>query len=140
MIKSKYTILDHTADFGIKVTGTDQKDLFANAALAMYDCIADSTFLAGDNTAAIRIEGADKCDLMVNWLRELLYLWNGRSMLIRTIHIPSISENQLSASVTYDVFDPDIHKIKNEIKAVTYHQISVEQTANGWESRIIFDV
>ncbi|MBW1985471.1 MAG: archease, partial [Deltaproteobacteria bacterium] len=122
----QYKLIDHTADFGIEVTGADQKILFVNTALAMFDLITNSSTLIGKSESDLRIQGSDTCDLMVNWLRELLYLWNGEKMLVKVADIHSISEKKLSATITYDLFDPDIHEIKNEIKAVTYHKIKVE--------------
>lgn len=136
----KYKLIDHTADFGIEVKGTDQKSLFANTALAMFDLITSSSALTGKNEYDLHVEGTDRCDLMVNWLRELLYLWNGKQMVIKEVTILSFSEKKLSATVTYDVFNPSIHEIKNEIKAVTYHQIKVSEKADAWEARVIFDV
>jgi len=136
----KYKLIDHTADFGIEVTGADQKELFVNAALAMFDLITDLRVVAGKDEYSLHVQGADRCDLMVNWLRESLYLWNGRKMLIKTVDMLSISEKDLSASITYDLFIPNIHEVKNEIKAVTYHQINVAQTDDGWQARVIFDV
>ncbi len=61
-------------------------------------------------------------------------------MLVKTANISYITEHKLTARVKFDFFDPDLHKIKNEIKAVTYHQIQVEKGPLGWESKIIFDV
>jgi SHS2 domain-containing protein len=135
-----YKLTDHTADFGIEVIGANLKELFVNAALAMFDLITDCSDLTGKNKSELQVKGSDYSDLMVNWLRELLYLWNGQKMFIKTINIPSISDKKLLASITYDQFDPDIHEVKNEIKAVTYHQISVKQISDGWKAKIIFDV
>jgi SHS2 domain-containing protein len=36
--------------------------------------------------------------------------------------------------------DKGRHEILREIKAVTYHQISVERKDGGWEAQIIFDI
>lgn len=140
MDKVNYKLLDHTADFGIEVIGTDLKELFVNAALAMFDLITDCSDLTSKNKSELQIKGSDYSDLMVNWLRELLYLWNGQKMLIKKIAISSISDKKLLASITYDQFNPDIHEVKNEIKAVTYHQINVKQISDGWKAKIIFDV
>jgi SHS2 domain-containing protein len=136
----KYKLIDHTADFGIHVFGTDLKDLFSNAALAMFDLITDIKSLKGADEASLNVKGDDRPDLMVNWLRELLYIWNGKEKLVESVDIISITENELAAKIKFDSFDPARHSIKNEIKAVTYHQIQVNQVAGGWESRIIFDV
>ena len=136
----KYETIDHTADFGIHVFGADAKDLFANAAFALFDLITDIDTLKGVNEHKIRITGYDWPDTMVNWLRELLYLWTCKEMLVKTTNISYLTEHELTARVNFDPYDPDRHEIKNEIKAVTYHQIQVEKGLLGWESKIIFDV
>ena len=137
---SKYELIDHTADFGIQVFGRDCSDLFQNAAFAMFDLITEMKTLKGKSRDSVRMTGQDLPDLMVNWLRELLYLWSGRELLVQTTQIDSMSENSLSASIAFDPFDPSIHIIKNEIKAVTYHQIRVIQETKGWKANVIFDV
>jgi SHS2 domain-containing protein len=136
----KYKLIDHTADLGIHVFGRDAVDLFTNAALAMFDQIVDSKTLRGDDKLRIRVRGADWADLMVNWLRELLYFWTVKEQLVKTVDIESLSETRLSAVLTMDAFDSCRHSIKNEIKAVTYHQINVEQGVKGWQARVIFDI
>ncbi|MBW2644149.1 MAG: archease [Deltaproteobacteria bacterium] len=139
-MKNKYNLIDHTADFGIHVFGSDSKELFANAALALFDLITDINHLKGLDSCNIEVSGDDWSDLMVNWLREILYLWNGKEFLLKKVRILSLSETKLSASVELDTFDPDRHIIKTEIKAVTYHQIQVNSSPSGWEARIIFDI
>ena len=136
----KYRLIDHTADFGIHVFGSDLKDLFSNAAFAMFDLITDIKSLKGTDASGLNIKGDDLPDLMVNWLRELLYIWNGKEKLIESVDIIYITENELTAKIKFDSFDLVKHSIKNEIKAVTYHQIQVNQVTDGWESKIIFDV
>ena len=136
----KYEVIDHTADFGIHVFGADAKDLFANAAFALFDLITDIDALKGLNEHEVHITGDDWPDTMVNWLRELLYLWTCKEMLVKATDIFYLTEHELTARVKFDPYDPDRHEIKNEIKAVTYHQIQVESGPLGWDSKIIFDV
>jgi len=136
----KYRLIDHTADFGIHVFGTDLKDLFTNAAFAMFDQITIVKDLQPEKGLKIHVTGSDWPDLMVNWLRELLYLWTGKELLVKHIDIQTLSEYNLTATLRIDSYNSDHHEITNDIKAVTYHQIQVNQVAKGWESRIIFDV
>ena len=136
----KYEVINHTADFGIQVFGADAKDLFANAAFALFDLITYVDALKGLNEHEVHITGDDWPDTMVNWLRELLYLWTCKELLVKTTDIFYLTEHELTAKVNFDPYDPDRHEIKNEIKAVTYHQIQVEKRPSGWESKIIFDV
>ncbi|MEA1948519.1 MAG: archease [Thermodesulfobacteriota bacterium] len=140
MIKSKYSLIDHTADFGIHVYGSDSKELFANAAWALFDIITEIDQLAGLDSCHIEVSGYDWSDLMVNWLREVLYLWNGKELLVKKARILSLSGNELAATVEFDPFNPDLHVIKTEIKAVTYHQIQVNSSPSGWEAIIICDI
>jgi protein archease len=136
----KYKLIDHTADFGIHVFGSDLKDLFSNAAFAMFDQITIVKDLQPEKELKIHVTGSDWPDLMINWLRELLYLWTGKERLVGKVNIFSISEYELSATVKFDPYNSDRHVMTNDIKAVTYHQIQVNQLESGWEARIIFDV
>lgn len=136
-----YRLIDHTADFGIHVVGEDLKALFENAADAMFDLIVDHRKARGTQNLDIEIGGDDWPDLMVNWLRELLYLWNGKGLIVKRTDIKFISEYNISAVATVDPYQSAVHDIKEEIKAVTYHQISVQPVGDrNWESTIIFDV
>lgn len=135
-----YTYIDHTADFGVHVHGATLADLFSNAAEALFDQLIDREDLREAESRQIRITGEDLPDLMVNWLRELLYLWAGEDLLIKRVDVDIVAEMNLTATLFCEPFDPERHEIKEEIKAVTYHGIRVDQTAEGWEAVIIFDV
>ena len=135
-----YKLINHTADLGIHVFGTDPVELFANAAFATFDMLTEIDSLKSLKATNLRVTGDDWSDLMVNWLRELLYLWNGKELLVKKAQILALSEKELSANVELDPFDPDRHEIKIEIKAVTYHQIQVSEGPKGWEAKIIFDI
>ncbi len=137
--KPSYELMDHTADLGVHVYGRDAKDLFQNAALVLVDQLVETLDLLPRQEKKIRIKGNDWPDLMVNWLREILYLWAGEAILVQSVQIESISENHLSAHLWVDPFSLDRHTLKAEIKAVTYHQIQVFDTGSRWESKVIFD-
>jgi SHS2 domain-containing protein len=77
---------------------------------------------------------------MVNWLRELLYLWSGKGFLVHSVDIHDIGAHRITADIVVDSYDPARHALGNEIKAVTYHQITVKRKLTGWEARIIFDI
>jgi protein archease len=138
--KKRYQLIDHTADFGIRVFGSDAKELFSNAAWALFDVLTETEALSGNDSCMITVLGDDWSDLMVNWLREILYLWNGMEKLVKSVHILSLSEKKISAKIFFDAYAPDRHIINTEIKAVTYHQAYVESGPSGWEAGVIFDI
>jgi SHS2 domain-containing protein len=135
-----YRRIDPTADCGVQVFGEDLKSLFENAGLALFDLIADISRVEPAIEYAVQVTGSDWADLMVNWLRELLYFWTGKELLIKEIEVMGISEHRLSARIRTDIFNIGRHRLNHEIKAVTYHRIQVTPTSDGWEAVIIFDV
>lgn len=139
-VSPKYTLIDHTADLGIKVKGKDLKDLFQNSGYALTHLLADCKASKRINPKKISIKGNDLEDLMVRWLGEILYLFDGEDQVVSFIKINSISERALHALLKTTPFDPLIHKYLREIKAVTYHQIEVIERDNIWEAKIIFDL
>ena len=135
-----YQIIDHTADLGIVVKGANIKDLFVNAADAMMDLMVKADISDKGAKRAVSVEAEDFPDLMVRWLGEILYLLDGEHLLVISTEIQSISPMQLQSTLRVVPFKRGHHEILREIKAVTYHQISVEKKNDGWEARIIFDI
>ncbi len=135
-----YEIIDHTADLGIIVKGPDVKQLFIHADRAMTDLMVEGDI--SDKTAIrdVLVKGEDFPDLMVRWLGEILYLFEGENLIVDSIEVKSISPVQLKSTLTLTSFDPDHHRVLREIKAVTYHQIAVDKRDDGWEARVIFDI
>ncbi len=136
----KYILTDHTADFGLRIFGDNPQKLFGNAAFALSDLISERERVAGRERIEIHAAGEDWPDLMFNWLRELLHLWTGKEFLVLEVKISAISEYELTAQAIGEVYDPEKHVLREEIKAVTYHRLTVEPTGNGWEAEVILDV
>ena len=138
--KPDFSILDHTSDLGITVRGPNLKKLFEWAAKSMTQIMVSSEPSLEPKVVEISIPGTDLADLMVRWLGEILYLFAGEKEVVTDIEIDSIIPSHLHATLTTVPFDPNLHEILYEIKAVTYHQIEVTEKANNWEARIIFDL
>jgi len=139
-LPKSYKTIDHTADIGIRVFGRDASELFIQAGTALFEQIVEIDHRASDQQHHLTVTGSDWPDLMVNWLRELLYLWTGRELLMVGLEIENIEAFSLTAKVDTASYNPDDHLILNEIKAVTYHGIDVSQGPSGWEATIIFDI
>lgn len=138
--KQRYRIFDHTADLGIEIYGSDEKELFTNAAYALLDTMADMDRIEVYAKRRFAVGGSDWEDLLVNFLREILSLFNGEELLLKEFSISYINSHYVTGEAGGEVFNPEKHQIKMEIKAVTYHQVRVEQTPDGWKGRVIFDV
>jgi SHS2 domain-containing protein len=139
---TNYKFFDHTADIGVEVTGRTRKDLFVNAAEALFDVMIENK--TGEKSAKrqkkITVEGADVADLLINFLREILYLFNGEKFITVRCEIIQFSNKELQARLKGGSFNSKKHLIKTEIKAVTYSGVTVEKVKFGWRARVIFDV
>ncbi len=136
----KYILIDHTADIGIDVFGATLHELFTNAAFALFDIITDLPKVENKVEYQISISGIDREQLLVNWLSELLYLHDVKNLLFKDFCVVNLQDNQLNASARGEVFSEDKHIIKTEIKAVTYHCLSIVQEDHHWKARVIFDL
>jgi SHS2 domain-containing protein len=132
--------MDPTADCGIQVFGENLKALYENAGLALFDLVADISLVKPSIEYPVQVSGSDWPDLMVNWLRELLFFWSGKEMLVNEIAVTEIFEYELSARIRVEPFNAARHHLNQEIKAVTYHRIQVTSTPTGWEAIVVFDV
>jgi len=135
-----YRVFDHTADLGIEISGETIGEVYAGAALALFDLLTDTSAVRESEERTVAVEGEDEADLLVNFLREVLYAWNGEGFLAKTCAVREVSPWRLTAVLRGEPHDPARHRIRMEIKAVTYHQASVRRTAEGWMGRVVFDV
>jgi len=135
-----YQTFDHTADLGILVQAESPVALFEEAARALSAQSCGPRAFAATGETRISVTGRDWPDLMINWLRELLYLVNGKSLVFGPVGIHKLKEFSLDAVVPVDNAGCAPHDMLNEIKAVTYHQLQVEPSDDGWQARIIFDI
>ena len=126
----------------MEVTGRTRKELFVNAAEALFDVMIENKAgrVAAKQQKKITVEGTDVSDLLINFLREMLYLFNGEQFITRNCEIIEFTDKKLQARLTGESFNRGKHLIKTEIKAVTYSGVTVEKQKNGWRARVIFDV
>ena len=135
-----YQEIDHTADMGLRITAGSAAALFSEAAKGMFSLIVGGKTLGATETRDIRAQAGDWAGLLVDWLRELLYLWHSENKRFCTVVSWAVADHEITATVLFDTIDPAIHVIRSEIKAVTYHQISVETDGRQWTAQVIFDV
>jgi len=138
--QKKYRVTTRQSELAVKVTGGSQADLFANSAFALFDVISDVEKIEIKERLPLEVEGADRDDLLVNWMRELLYLYQGSGYLLKEFVIREVKDTSVKAEVCGEKVDPDRHEIKQEIAAVAYNQSRMTKTGNQWTAQLIFEV
>lgn len=132
--------IDHTADVGLVITAPDLPTLFARAAWGMFAIITDLPAVRAEERLSVTVEAEDRAALLVRWLSELNFLHVTRHRLLSRFEISEWSDTRLAAEVAGEPIDRSRHVIHTEIKAVTFHGLSLESTAGGWRAQIIFDL
>jgi SHS2 domain-containing protein len=138
--KPDFEFLDHTADLGIVVRAESLPGLFQAAARAMLHIMVKGPVDEKPSHAELTVTGTDLEDLLVRWLGEILYLFEGEHQIVTRIDIQTLSATRLDTILQTIPYNPARHEILSEIKAVTYHQVEVAPKAGRWEARIIFDM
>jgi SHS2 domain-containing protein len=136
----RYRTFDHTADLGLEIYGRDEKELFSNAAFALFDTMTDTGSIALGEKRTVRTEGSDLEDLLVNFMRGILSLYHIEGFLTGRFAVSELNDQSLSGEAEGEIFDPKKHGINTEIKAVTYHQVEIAPTSDGFMGRVICDV
>jgi len=139
-VKRAFEIIDHVADVGIIAYGTDVKELFSNAALALFSLITEPESIEEKLhlDLAVSSEGRDR--LLVEWLNELIYLFDVDHILFNRFDIERLTHNELKATCYGEGFDPMKHKIKIGVKAATYHMLKLDKNGDGYKAQIILDI
>ena len=140
MDTKKYRLTTRQSELAVRVVGNSQADLFANSAFALFDVMTDVDKIEIKDRLPLEVEGADRDDLMVNWMRELLYLYQGSGYLLKEFQISEVKDTVVKAEVCGEKIDPDRHEIKQEVAAVAYHQSRMAKTGNQWTAQLIFEV
>lgn len=140
----EYQLIEHMADVGLKAFGKTKKTLFQNAARGMFSIITGSSELARQKNQqywAIKCDGFDVENLLVEWLSELLFIHNTDFVILNDFIIEKVTNNSLQAK-SYGIKIIDYpYNIEMEIKAITYHKLQVIKNKKGyWEATVIFDI
>lgn len=136
----RYEIIDHPADVGIRAFGEDLKELFSSAAHGMFDILADLDKVREAAKVKVEARGRDLEELLHEWLNELLYTYEIDELVLKRFDIEEIDERKVLGTCWGEARDLERHSISTEIKGVTYHQLKVEKTEEGWIAEVIFDV
>jgi SHS2 domain-containing protein len=132
--------LDHTGDAGILVRALDLRQLFERAAWGMVSIVTDMAAIRLVQEAHIQVEANDLPALMLAWLSELNYQHVTERKLFGKFEVRKMSDRMIVAEVSGEAIAANRHTIFTEIKAVTFHGLRLEESDNGWEARIIFDL
>jgi SHS2 domain-containing protein len=133
----RFEEIPHTADWSYRAFGTDLKELFANAAHALFTLQgAEPATQSTRVQHAVNVDAIDQEALLVNWLNELLFLQEQYRETYDQFTFEQLTPTELTATVG----GKPRAKMDKIIKAVTFHNLKIEQTQDGWQAVLVVDV
>jgi SHS2 domain-containing protein len=141
-----FEFMDHTADVAIRLTSRDEEEFFRDAASAVVAILLDlkaSAALVALSSIPVRLEAEDPESLLIDFLNELIFLFDTTGFLPRNLQVTSVqlgSPAHFHGQLEGDTFDPVRHHAKTEIKAATFHGLEVRKARGGLQADVVFDL
>ena len=160
-----FEVLEHTADVGFEAYGATREEVFRNAGRALMSVIVDLDSVEPRERLPVAAEGREPAGLLVTWLSEIVYLYDTEGWLFRDFEVAAVgagSEATSSAGLITGLttnfrkdspgcsvaaigigerFEPGRHQINLLVKAITYHQLALDQIDEGhWRARVYVDI
>ncbi|MFW5991495.1 MAG: archease [Nanoarchaeota archaeon] len=131
-------IKDLTSDIMFEAYGRDLKEVFENAAKALFDIICERQSIEKKEITEIRAEGNDAKDLMYNWLQALIASVDIDAMFYNDFNVKEITEKKVVANCLGEEISAE--KGETVVKAVTYYNFEFEKTQEGYKTRVVVDI
>ncbi len=135
-----FRILEHPADIGIEARGGSLKDVFEFAALGLVSILVNPATIDPVEQRVVNIKASDLQNLLVKWLSEVLYLYDGEDFLVADVSIERLSPTGLEAILTGEPVDERKHEFRMDVKAITYHNLKIVEGADHCSLQVFLDI
>ena len=135
-----FEVLEHPADIGFRAFGSTLPGLYRAAAIAMLSIAGNPEAAEPREERRLTVESGDRESLMVDWLNEVLYWFDGGLFAFRDFRVESLSASRIEAVGMGEPRDPDRHRARLIVKAATYHQLVVAERGGRWVAEVYLDI
>lgn len=133
--KSGFEELPHSADWQMRVWATSLPGLFAEAARGMNALAGIKPSPGVRVRREFEADAADAESLLVAFLSELVWAAEQENLVFDTFKVV-LTDTKLNVRM----MGAHILSVNKSIKAVTYHNLQIRQTDDGFQVEIVFDV
>jgi SHS2 domain-containing protein len=131
---------EHTADLGLRIRAADLETLFAEAGEALMATVVENPqAIEPRQEVSFSVSGEEREYLLFDWLNALLYQFETEHQVFRSFHVV-LTPQGLEATARGEPLDPQRHGLGHEVKAITYHGLTVQATPEGWRAEVIVDI
>lgn len=132
---SGFTENEHTADWELHVWAPDLAGLLEQSAQGMYHLMGVHEREGAPQHHQICINYQDEEDLLVSFLSELLFLLETKNLVF-----DQFTWRFMPSSLVVNMTGTMVASLTKEIKAVTYHNLSIHKSNLGLEVDVVFDI
>ncbi len=141
-MRYKYLEDEATADIAIESEGKDLKELFENLCFAVVDTIVDSTTVEPREIRYVSKKAEDINSLLYELLDEIIYLFDGERMVFHSVEVVELDKEENFASIVLkgEELDCSKHRLKYNVKAVTYFGMEIRKKKDRYVGKITLDL
>ncbi len=136
----KYRLIRRSSELSIRLSGDSMPGIIADAGFALFDLLVDLSSVEARESVVLEVEGVDNDDLIVNWMRELLYEYQASGYVLKEFEIRAAGEFFVRAEARGEKFDPDRHEERETIGAVAERLSHLGRMGSQWTAQVGFEL
>ena len=138
----KFEFLDiTTADTAFAAYGKNLNEVFANAALAMFEVMVNTKQIKPKVKKTVKVKNDDLKGLLFAWLNELLVFYGSDNLAFSKFEVKVNEEKMELKAVCYgEKINIKKHGVRTEVKAATYHKMEIKKLDGRWKAKVIVDI
>ncbi len=136
----KYRVIRKSSELSIRLSGDSLPQILADAGTALFDLLVDPDTVEVRESVILEVEGLDNDDLMVNWIRELLYEYQASGYVLKEFDVRKAGEFFVHAEARGEKFDPDRHEEREAIGAVAERVSHLGKMGAQWTAQVGFEL
>jgi SHS2 domain-containing protein len=135
----KYKYLPHTADAKFVAYGNNIDEVFENCAIAMFNILGKTSDVKLIKKFEIELKAKNYERLLYDFLEELLFLLETENLFLSNVKNLRIDKN-FSLTCTIEGDNIQNYETNSDIKAITYSDMDIKETSEGYEATVVVDI
>lgn len=135
-----YRLLEHPADLGLEARGRSLSEAFEQAARGLTSVLVELEGVEAIQERTLELTAPDTESLLVRFLSEILFLYDAKGFLTARVEIGEFADTRLTAVARGEPIRPEKHRVRTDVKAITYHQLSIKHMGDEWIAAVYLDI
>lgn len=139
----KYDYPEHTSDIYVQAYGKSLEEAFENAALGLTEIITDTSKIRPEQIVEENIEAEDVQMLLYKWLETILIRLDAEQMVFSSFKVKIGKKEEkyvLKAVLRGERFKPGRHSSRTHVKAITLHDMEIEESPRRARVKVLLDI